>query len=181
MPAATSTAGLEGLVRGKLSVIRAAAHGRLASVAEEALSMMQARLDRGVMTNQRRPSYAPSTARRKGRRQPVTLRSDGRGPHMRDELHVRRESESPPSTAVVSIRLKSREKIRVGRILQARYGWFGLTVRETRRLLSRYDAHHSETAPRSDRRFTQTIEIRRRCLPLPTRARGTSSPSSSTT
>lgn len=68
--------------------IRRAGSAALQKVADDHLKQVQGRLDRGIGLNERRfTPYADTTARRKGRRQPVNLRESGR---MRSALYVRR-------------------------------------------------------------------------------------------
>lgn len=148
---------LESSLRDLGQRVTAAATGPAFEQAGKALvRKWNARLDRGIGSRGRAlERYAPSTAKRKGRYQPVTIKSDGPGPHLRDAVAFVRET-------------KNRGAIRITDPARARYAHyvfrkrpdaFGPTVRETKEVAEAYFAAVAQTARRNDRRYTQKITV----------------------
>jgi hypothetical protein len=149
------------MVREKGRAIVQTAQGRpLDDAAEYLRRKMAERIARGVGSNGRMMApYAPSTARQKGRTQPVTLRSDRGGAHLLDTIRVVKEGKRRV------IRVTDAGKARIGRYLllgtrnmKAR-AWWGPTVRETKEAAQRFGAAISQTMKRTDKRYVQKIVV----------------------
>lgn len=124
---------------------------------------IQQRTARGIGTNGRRfANYRPSTARRKGRTQPVTLRASTTR-SMLDDLAASQAGLNRGGYRNYRIRLRSREKERIGRFHQsgtrrmAKREWFGVTLRFAREHFSRVNARINRILPRDRRRRDEII------------------------
>ena len=145
-----------------LTTRRLAQETRSAGLGETVVRLMRARTARGVNVRGRRfASYARSTARQKGRRQPVTRWARG---DMMNSLHARPPRRSAGQAFKVGLaevtfasrRMEKRARRHIeGTRHMPRRDFFGVTTRESRVLRGELELIQRRTIPRDRRRRTK--------------------------
>lgn len=146
----------------KKTTRRLAQETRDAGVGETVVRLIRARTRRGVSVRERRfAPYARSTARRKGRHQPVTLRDSG---DMLSSLHARpprRAAEQTFKIGLAEVTFRSRRMEKRARYHlegtrhMPRRDFFGLTTRQSRILRDELELIQRRTIPPDRRRRTK--------------------------